>query len=1231
MTKKKIPPLLKKWTFFQQEKIRSKDGWSEVTPYDRDNEKIYRRRWQHDKFIRTTHGVNCTGSCSWRVFVKDGIITWENQAIDYPSPGPDMPEFEPRGCPRGATFSWYTYSPVRVKYPYVRSTLLKFWREAMKQHGQNPIEAWKSILSDPEKTKAYKEARGKGGFVRASWDEVNKMVASSMIHTIQEYGPDRIVGFSPIPAMSIVSYSAGARFLNLVGAPILSFYDWYADLPPSSPQIWGEQTDVPESSDWYNSGYILIWGSNIPQTRTPDAHFMVEARYRGTKVVGVSPDYAEYIKFADHWLAVNPGTDAALGMAMTHVILKEFYVNKQTEYFTDYVKKFTDFPFLIKLKKRGENFVADRFLVASDLGLPLDKAEWKTVVFDKNSNQFVVPNGSIGHRWDGKVNWNLKMEDSEKGITNVDPLLTLLDHQDEVVMVDFPYFDEGKKEILHRSIPVKKLEYHGVTIYATTVFDLMLANTGVDRGLPGDYPKDYNDAEPYTPAWQEAITGVDRNLVVQIAREFAQNAIDTKGRSMIIMGAGINHWYHSDMIYRTILNLVMLTGSQGKNGGGWAHYVGQEKIRPFEGFQQIAMARDWGGPPRLQNGTSYWYFASDQWRYDELTVEELTSPLVAQTRYRHTADYNVLAARLGWLPSYPQFDQNPLKLVEEAKQSGAKEKDQIVQYVVDQLKQRKLRFAIEDPDDPKNFPKVFLLWRENLLQSSGKGHEFFLKHLLGTHNGVLGEENQTLKPSEIKWREEAPKGKADLIVSLDFRMAGTPLYSDIILPAATWYEKFDLSSTDMHPFVHPFNPAIDPPFEARPDWDIFKGIAQVFSDLAKTYLPGVHKDIVTTPLLHDSPDEIAQPFGQVPDWKNGEHDPIPGKNLPRIHVVDRDYTQVYEKMISLGPLVKESIGAHGIAWKGAEEYTKLQNLLGTRDKEGFTECPSLYSARDAAEAILALSSTTNGSMAMKSWEALEKKTGVELNDIAKERAEEHFSFFDISTQPRKVISSAVFSGHMSGERRYSPFTVNVERLVPWRTLTGRQHFYLDHELIMEFGENLPLYKPTLSMKPFYPNDRRPNTNDKEITLRYLTPHHKWSYHTTFYDTLPMLTLFRGGPHVWISTKDAEEAGIQDNDWIELYNRNGVVTARAVVSHRMPKGTAYMYHAQDRTINIPGSSTTGERSGSHNSLTSLHLKPTHMIGGYAQLSYGFNYYGTVGTQRDDKVIIRKLEEVYWLDY
>ncbi|MCL4481001.1 MAG: molybdopterin-dependent oxidoreductase, partial [Candidatus Thermoplasmatota archaeon] len=278
----------------------SNNKWIEYDPRSREWENIYRSRWDHTRIVRSTHGVNCTGSCSWQVYVKDGIITWETQQTDYPSNGQDFPEYEPRGCPRGATFSWYTYSPMRVKYPYIRGSLVRMWRKALSETG-NPVSAWESITSNPQQRDKYVKDRGKGGFVRSNWVEISQIISASLISTIKKYGPDRILGFTPIPAMSMVSYAAGSRFLSLIGGSMLSFYDWYADLPPASPQIWGEQTDVPESADWYNSKYFIIWGTNLPQTRTPDAHFMVEARYNGTKVVGVSPDYAEYIKFSDLW------------------------------------------------------------------------------------------------------------------------------------------------------------------------------------------------------------------------------------------------------------------------------------------------------------------------------------------------------------------------------------------------------------------------------------------------------------------------------------------------------------------------------------------------------------------------------------------------------------------------------------------------------------------------------------------------------------------------------------------------------------------------------------------------------------------------------------------------------------------------------------------------------------------------------------------------------------------
>jgi nitrate reductase alpha subunit len=169
--------------------------------------------------------------------------------------------------------------------------------------------------------------------------------------------------------MSMVSYASGARYLSLIGGTCLSFYDWYCDLPPASPQTWGEQTDVPESADWYNSSYILAWGSNVPQTRTPDAHFFTEVRYKGTKTVAITPDYAEIAKLCDLWLAPKQGTDAAMALAMGHVMLREFHLDKPSQYFTDYVRRYTDFPMLVMLEERDGYYAAGRMLRAADLDI----------------------------------------------------------------------------------------------------------------------------------------------------------------------------------------------------------------------------------------------------------------------------------------------------------------------------------------------------------------------------------------------------------------------------------------------------------------------------------------------------------------------------------------------------------------------------------------------------------------------------------------------------------------------------------------------------------------------------------------------------------------------------------------------------------------------------------------------------------------------------------------------
>jgi nitrate reductase alpha subunit len=717
----------------------------QVNPQLRVWEEFYRNRWQFDKVVRSTHGVNCTGGCTWQIHVKDGIVTWEMQGLDYPALEAGLPPYEPRGCQRGISYSWYLYSPLRVKYPYVRGALLDLWRQARTEH-EDPVAAWTSLVDNEEKRRRWQQARGKGGFRRARWDEMLELIAAANIHTIKKHGPDRVCGFSPIPAMSMISYAGGSRLLQLMGGVSMSFYDWYCDLPPASPETWGEQTDVHESADWFNAKLLAVMGANLNMTRTPDVHFACEARHNGSKMWVFSPDFSQVSKYADEWVAINPGQDGAWWMAVNHVLLKEVHHERQVPYFTDYLKQFTEAPFLVELEEGKGAYQPGQYLRAGRMAkyAGVENGAWQFLMWDE-SNAPKMPMGSVGYRWGKeKGKWNLLLKDGLDG-SDIRPQLTFLDGRDEVVQVRFDDFAAGRT--ITRGVPVKRVQTaDGKTVLVATVLDLLMAQYGVSRGLEGQYPKDYNDeTQPYTPAWAEKYTGIGRDVLIRYAREWARTAELTGGKCMIIIGAGINHWYHNNLMYRAGIHALMLCGCVGVNGGGLAHYVGQEKLAPMESWSALAFGRDWVPAVRLQNSPSFHYVHSDQWRYEKAFTDYHTVPAnqgPGSLAQGHTMDLQVRAVRNGWLPFFPQFNCNPLDLVREAEaaltKDGKKPADEdITRWTVEQLRTRKLRFAVEDPDAPESWPRVWFIWRGNAIMSSAKGHEYFLKHYLGTHYNVI--------------------------------------------------------------------------------------------------------------------------------------------------------------------------------------------------------------------------------------------------------------------------------------------------------------------------------------------------------------------------------------------------------------------------------------------------------------------------------------------------------------
>ena len=169
--------------YFSRKRETFSGGHGVTTDDDRQWEDGYRNRWRFDKVVRSTHGVNCTGGCSWNIHVKSGLVAFETQAIDYPRTRPDLPNHEPRGCQRGASFSWYLYSPHRVKHPMIRGRLLDIYRSEI-ELGKDPVEAWGAIQADAEKRKSYTSVRGLGGFVRIDWDEITEIIAAANIYTI---------------------------------------------------------------------------------------------------------------------------------------------------------------------------------------------------------------------------------------------------------------------------------------------------------------------------------------------------------------------------------------------------------------------------------------------------------------------------------------------------------------------------------------------------------------------------------------------------------------------------------------------------------------------------------------------------------------------------------------------------------------------------------------------------------------------------------------------------------------------------------------------------------------------------------------------------------------------------------------------------------------------------------------------------------------------------------------
>jgi DMSO reductase family type II enzyme molybdopterin subunit len=271
---------------------------------------VYRQKWAWDNVTWGTHLIDCyPGSCLFRVYTKDGVVWREEQAGTYPEIESGVPDMNPRGCQKGSCFSDVMYGPERLRYP-------------LRRVGE----------------------RGSGQWERLSWDDALTEVADSILDAMEEVGPESVI-YEPGPGNGGIVNGPlpGWRLSRLIGSTVLDSNGMIGDFNVGLYETFGKFHFVSSIDDWFHADLILVWHMNPVYTRIPSAHFIYEARYHGTQVVNIAPDYNASSVHADLWVPVEPGSDAALALAMCRIIIDEGWVNRE------FVVEQTDLPLLVRL------------------------------------------------------------------------------------------------------------------------------------------------------------------------------------------------------------------------------------------------------------------------------------------------------------------------------------------------------------------------------------------------------------------------------------------------------------------------------------------------------------------------------------------------------------------------------------------------------------------------------------------------------------------------------------------------------------------------------------------------------------------------------------------------------------------------------------------------------------------------------------------------------------------
>ncbi len=907
---------------------------------------VYRERWRWDKVVKSTHFVNCwyQAHCCWNVYVKDGIVWREEQVAQYPQTNSDVPDPNPRGCQKGACYSERMYDPARVRHPLERV-------------GPRGSRKWKRI----------------------SWEQATEVVAKAWLDTIEQDGSDRVVwDLGPLYTEGTMS-GAHQRAAVLLDATNLEMNTEIGDGHRGTGETFGKITFERSADDYIYSDLILIWGSNPIATQIPNSHFLTEARYHGAQLVCIAPDYSPSSVHADLFVPVKPGSDAALGLGVAHVLVEEGFVDR------DFVVEQTDLPLLVR----------------DDTGL-----------FLRNSD---LENGGSDEQ--------LYLHDPMKGVVQT-PTRSL-------ELGDLEPSLEGSFEVALAD---------GSNITVRTVYSLLRAQLA-----------------NYTPEKASELCGTPPQLIRDLARRLGM----AKAASMVT-SSNMAKYYHGNLIERTQALVFALTGNYGKKGSGYVGFPWLDHDG-FEGFvREMFSMRDMMNPTALK-------------MIGGMVVDTARKKLAGYTdeMIAHDMGRDIIAS--GRMTSGALFWYVHGGLIEAS--------DKLQEW--DPYLKRPVREVLEEALDkewqtvwpkPGTDPKMLFVYGSNPLRRI-RCYPLLLKHL---------------------W----PKLRT--VVTLDWRMTSTCLYSDYVLPTAGWYERSEHKwVTPLMPYIHSGEKATTF-YEARSDWEIISRLTEEIDRQAKARGIASYLDR----------------FGN-----------------------ERPLHNLYEKFSNDGK-------------------------YGHNDDE------------KVAASLLEHASNLGG----LEWDELKKKGFARFEGIGK-------GLFTVGNATEIKPGETI-----------TPLTKHVFDKEPYPTLSRRIQFYLDQELYLEMGEELPVHKDPVLAGGDYP-------------LMLTGAHARWSIHANWRDDRLLLQQQRGEPLVYINPMDAAARGIQDGSQVRVKNDLDAFQIMAKVTPAMRKGQLMIYHAWE---NFQFKDDKG-----YQNLIPTPLNPVELAGGQFHLRPMMSAMQPSHTDRDTRVEVEAL--------